>query len=421
MAILLGAIADDFTGATDLSNILIRSGVNVVQTVGIPGTSFDPGTAEAIVVALKSRTVPADVAVARSLTALRWLRAMGARQFYFKYCSTFDSTAEGNIGPVADALLEDLRENFALICPAFPANSRTVYMGHLFVGNELLSDTSMKDHPLTPMRDSNIVRMINSQSRHRAGLVGYDAVSGGVEAIESAIVALRREGFTYAVADALSDDHLASIGKAAKSHRLITGGSALAFGLAENLRREGLLGPPKKPQMPQINGTAAVLAGSCSKATREQIGNWKCAGRASLKLDVDRIASDAESVLEVIEWTERFVDQPVLIYSSDNPTEVAALQKKYGGEQVSAAIETAMGTIANGLVDRGRRRLILAGGETAGAVVSALAVTGLKIGPEIDLGVPWTETIDQPRIALALKSGNFGGEDFFVRALAMFP
>jgi 3-dehydrotetronate 4-kinase len=418
---LLGAIADDFTGATDLSNILIRSGVRVVQTIGVPCASFDPGAAQAVVVALKSRTVPAEVAVAQSLAALRWLRGMGARQFYFKYCSTFDSTAEGNIGPVADALLEELNDDFALVCPAFPANLRTVYMGHLFVGNELLSDTSMKDHPLTPMRDPSVVRMMNGQSRHRTGLVGYDVVSRGVEPIERAIEALRREGYTYGVTDALSDDHLANIGKAARSHRLITGGSAVALGLAENFRQEGMLGPPEQPDMPQVTGAAAILAGSCSKATREQISDWKRARRPSLKLDVHRLVSDATSTLEVIEWTERFADQPVLIYSSDNPTEVASLQKKYGREPVSAAIETAMGKIANDLVVRGRRKLILAGGETAGAVVSALAVTGLKIGPEIAPGVPWTETIDEPRLALALKSGNFGSEDFFARALAMFP
>lgn len=418
---LLGAIADDFTGATDLSNILVRSGVRVAQTVGVPSASFDPGAVQAVVVALKSRTVPTDVAVAQSLSALEWLRGLGARQFYFKYCSTFDSTAEGNIGPVADALLQALGQEFALVCPAFPANGRTVYMGHLFVGNELLSNTSMKDHPLTPMRDSNVVRMMNSQSRYQVGLVGYDAVSRGVEAIEEAMDDLRREGYTYAVTDALSDDHLAAIGKAARSHQLITGGSAVALGLAENFRQEGLLGPPEQPEMPRVEGTAAILAGSCSKATLGQIGDWKDAGRPSIKLDVNQILRDVKSVQEVIDWADTFAEQPVLIYSSDSPAEIAALQEKYGREPLSGAIETAMGMTAKELVGRGRNRLILAGGETAGAVVSALSVTGLKIGPEIAPGVPWTETMNKPRIALALKSGNFGGKDFFSRALAMFP
>lgn len=421
MPVLLGAIADDFTGATDLSNTLIKGGVRVIQTVGVPDASFDPEESQAVVVALKSRTAPADVAVTRSLAALRWLRDLGARQFFFKYCSTFDSTVDGNIGPVADALLEDLSEDFALVCPAYPANSRTVYMGHLFVGSELLSDTAMKDHPLTPMRDPSVVRVLNGQSRYRTGLIGYDAISLGVAATESAIAALRRDGCRYGVTDALSDNHLTTIGAAARSHRLVTGGSGVAIGLTENFRRAGLLSPPEQPCMPQVGGTAAILAGSCSKATRDQISNWKRAGRPSLKLDVDRISCDADSVLEVVAWADKVADQEVLIYSSDDPDDVALLQKKYGREPVSAAIETAMGKIANGLVAGGRRRLIVAGGETAGAVVTALAVRGLRIGPEIDPGVPWTETIDEPRVALALKSGNFGGEDFFVKALAMFP
>lgn len=418
---LLGAIADDFTGATDLSNTLVRSGIRVIQTIGVPSVGFDPEAAQAVVVALKSRTTPAKTAVAQSLAALDWLRRKGARQFYFKYCSTFDSSAEGNIGPVADALLEALNEDFALVCPAFPANSRTVYMGHLFVGSDLLSDTPMKDHPLTPMRDASIKRMMDRQSLHKSGLVGYDTVSRGVEPIERAIAVLRREGYAYGITDALSDGHLRAIGNAARSHRLVTGGSALALGLADNFRQDGTIGSSEQPAMPQVAGGAAILAGSCSQATRQQISEWQRAGRPSLKLDVRGIASNSASTDEVIAWTTEFEDQPVLIYSSDSPIEVASMQEEFGRETLSAMIEAAMGNIASNLVGRGRRRLILAGGETSGAVVSALAVTGLKVGPEIAPGVPWTETVDEPRIALALKSGNFGAVDFFSRALAMFP
>lgn len=421
MSVLLGAIADDFTGATDLSNTLIGSGMHVVQTIGVPDEAIDLGTTNAVVVALKSRTAPVDQAVGDSRTALRWLRSLGVRQFFFKYCSTFDSTPEGNIGPVADALLEELDETFALICPAFPSNSRTVYMGHLFVGDRLLSESPMKDHPLTPMRDANLLRLMSSQSRHQAGLVAYNVVSAGSEATERAFDSLRNRGVTYGVTDALSDTHLKAIGAAARNHRLITGGSAVAQGLAENFRRDGLLGPPDKPQLPEVGGTAAILAGSCSQATRNQVARWRQKRRAVLKLDAGQIVRGEVGVDQIIAQATSLGDEPVLFYSSDDPAEVRTIQEQYGREEVSSEIEKIMGEIAVALVDAGTRKLILAGGETAGAVVSALGIAGLRIGPEIDPGVPWTETLHEPRIALALKSGNFGSDDFFSKALGMLP
>ncbi len=421
MSVLLGAIADDFTGATDLSNTLIGSGMQVVQTIGVPQETIGLGTANAVVVALKSRTAPVEQAVATSLAALRWLRELGVRQFFFKYCSTFDSTSKGNIGPVADALLEELEEDFALICPAFPANARTVYMGHLFIGDRLLSETPMKDHPLTPMRDANLVRLMGKQSNHRVGLVAYDVVSAGSEATERAFDSLCKRGITYGVTDALSDAHLATIGAAARTHGLITGGSAVAQGLAANFRQEGLLGPAEKPQLPEVSGTAAILAGSCSQATRNQIACWQQNQYPFHKVDAGRIARGEPVLEKIVAWAKTLGDQPVLIYSSDDPAEVQAVQDQYGREHASAAIEKLMGEIAVSLIGTGTRKLILAGGETAGAVVSALGITGLRIGPEIDPGVPWTETLHEPRIALALKSGNFGSDDFFVKALGMLP
>ncbi|HEX7719726.1 MAG TPA: 3-oxo-tetronate kinase, partial [Woeseiaceae bacterium] len=371
MSVLLGAIADDFTGATDLSNTLIGSGMHVVQTIGVPLESIDFGTANAVVVALKSRTAPVDRAVADSLAALRWLRELGARQFFFKYCSTFDSTSKGNIGPVADALLEELEEDFALICPAFPANSRTVYMGHLFIGDRLLSETPMKDHPLTPMQDANLLRLMDNQSIHRAGLIAYNVVSAGTEATERAIDSLRKRGIRYGVTDALSNDHLANIGSAARTHALITGGSAVAQGLAENFRQEGLLGAAETPQLPRVAGTAAILAGSCSQATRNQVACWQQNQHPVFKVDAGRIARGEPVLDEIVAWINTLDDQPLLIYSSDDPAEVRAVQKQFGRELASAAIEKIMGEIAISLVGAGRRKLILAGGETAGAVVSA--------------------------------------------------
>ncbi len=418
MGVLLGAIADDFTGATDLSNTLARNGLRVVQTVGVPSAEIDLRDVEAVVVALKSRTATVEVAVAASLAALRWLFGLGARQFFFKYCSTFDSTPKGNIGPVADAILDDLGADFALVCPAFPANARTVYQGHLFVGQQLLSESSMKDHPLTPMSDPNLVRVMSEQSRHGVGLVAYDVVSTGIEATAEAFELLRTAGIRYGVVDALTNHDLETIGAAAASHRLITGGSGAALGLAANFRREGLLGPPGDASLPEAEGTGAVLAGSCSQATRAQIACWQ-RDYPHFKLDADRIAAGDAVVDEALAWADEIAGQSVLIYSSAEPGEVSAIQKRYGREQAAAMIEDATGRIATGLVAQGARRLIVAGGETSGAVVSALGITGLKIGPEIDPGVPWMETLNEPRIALALKSGNFGSEDFFFKALAM--
>ena len=419
MAVLLGAIADDFTGATDLANTLVGQGMHAVQVIGVPGSPVDLGDAEAVVVALKSRTTPVADAVADSLAALAWLREQGAEQIFFKYCSTFDSTAEGNIGPVADALLDALDDDFALVCPAFPANDRSVYMGHLFVGGLLLEESSMKDHPLTPMRDSQLVRLMSAQSKKRVGLLPYPAVSAGVEATHVAIAGLRDEGVGYGIADALTDEDLLILGAAAADHRLITGGSGLALGLPGNFRRRGLLGEPRPADLPDASGPALVLAGSCSQATRGQVAyareHWP-----NLKLDVDRLAAGEPVAAEAIAWARTQAPAtPLLVYASADPEEVTAIQARHGRDRAGLLVEEAFGTIAQQLVEAGWRRLVVAGGETSGAVVSALGVRALRIGPEIDPGVPWTETLDDPHLALALKSGNFGARDFFVKALGM--
>jgi len=419
MAVLLGAIADDFTGATDLANTLVGQGMHAVQVIGVPDAPVDLGDAEAVVVALKSRTAPVADAVADALAALEWLRGLGAEQIFFKYCSTFDSTADGNIGPVADALLDALDDDFALVCPAFPANDRSVYMGHLFVGGLLLEESSMKDHPLTPMRDSQLVRLMSAQSKKRVGLLPYPVVSAGVEATRDAIAGLRVEGVSYGVADALTDEDLLTLGAAASDHRLITGGSGLALGLPGNFRRRGLLGEPRPAELPDASGPALVLAGSCSQATRGQVA-YACDQWPHLKLDVDRLAAGEPVAAEAIAWARNQAPgTPLLVYASADPEEVATTQARHGRERAGLLVEAAFGTIARELVEAGWRRLVVAGGETSGAVVSALGVRALRIGPEIDPGVPWTETLDDPHLALALKSGNFGARDFFVKALEM--
>ena len=413
---LLGCIADDFTGATDLASTLVRNGMRTVQVIGVPAGPVPD--ADAVVVALKARTNPAGEAVAESLAALRWLQAAGCRQFFQKYCSTFDSTDEGNIGPVADALTSALGSGFALACPAFPANKRSVFQGHLFVGAMLLNESGMEHHPLTPMRDPNLVRVLSRQTDGTVGLVAWEVVSQGAEAIKRAMNALKEQGRRYCIVDAISEGDLFAIGEAAAGHALITGGSGVAMGLPENFRRAGLLAAHSDvTALPAAPGHAAVLAGSCSRATLFQLG----AARDRVPtLELDPLATPDASALAAtaLEWVQgKLSDTPVVIAASAPPERVAALQAKIGRDAAGALVEDTLAAIAAGLVEHGVRRMVVAGGETSGAVVSRLGVRQLLIGAEIDPGVPWTyATGDGPPMRLALKSGNFGGRDFFTAA-----
>ena len=416
---LLGCIADDFTGATDLASMLVRNGMRTVQVIGVPEPGEAVPDADAIVVALKSRTIPAADAVRQSLAALAWLQTAGCRQFFFKYCSTFDSTDDGNIGPVAEALIAALDCGFAIACPAFPANARTVYQGHLFVGTALLNESGMQDHPLTPMRDANLVRVLSRQAEGTVGLVPFATVAGGPEPIRDALTRLREQGRRFAIVDAVADAHLLSIGTAIAKHALITGGSGVAMGLPANFRALGLLSAGNPTALPSITGPAAVLAGSCSRATLLQIAT----ARDHLPtLELDALAvPDADALArQALDWAETALgEQPIVIAASAPPDRVAALQAQLGRDQAGALVETAMATIAQGLVARGVRRMVVAGGETSGAVVSALGVRRLRIGAEIDPGVPWTVAESGgPDLLLALKSGNFGGPRFFQTAFA---
>jgi uncharacterized protein YgbK (DUF1537 family) len=417
---LLGCIADDFTGATDLANMLVRAGMRTVQTIGVPATPRIEGDPDAIVVALKSRTIPAADAVAQSLSALAWLKAAGARQFYFKYCSTFDSTDQGNIGPVADALQDALGTRFTIACPAFPVNGRTIYLGHLFVGDVLLSDSPMRDHPLTPMRDANLVRVLGRQTRRRVGLVPHGVVRCGPDAIRQAFARLQAEDVAHAVVDAIADEDLLAIGAACRDLALVTAGSGIALGLPQNFRAAGLL--PERADaatVPDVQGKPAVLAGSCSAATQAQVAAMAKAHKAAA---LDPLAGDAEAIAAKALAAVRDdleAGRPFLVYSTAPPAQVAAVQETLGRERAASLIEEAFATLARQLVERGVRRLVVAGGETSGAVVQALGVTALAIGPQIDPGVPWTTSLGNPRLALALKSGNFGATDFFQKALGM--
>jgi uncharacterized protein YgbK (DUF1537 family) len=420
---LLGCIADDFTGATDLANMLVRGGMRTVQTIGVPASS-ETLEADALVVALKSRTIPAADAVAQSLAALDWLRAQGCRQFFFKYCSTFDSTDAGNIGPVTDALLDALSANgnvnaFTIACPAFPENGRTIFRGHLFVGDTLLNASGMENHPLTPMRDANLVSVLQRQTRSKVGLVRYDAVARGVSAVRESFDTLRDEGVRMAIADAVSDADLYVLGEACADLTLITGGSGVALGLPANFRRAGLLEEQgDAAQLPPVDGLSAVLAGSASKATNAQVAEWR-ATRPAFRIDPLAAARGENVVEQALAFAQPYLDkaEPMLIYATATPDEVKAVQRELGVNEAGHLVESTLAAIARGLRERGVRKFVVAGGETSGAVVQALDVHTLRIGAQIDPGVPATATTGAEPLALALKSGNFGTTDFFEKAL----
>ena len=492
MGVILGAIADDFTGATDLAGMLVKQGLRTVQVIGVPqaqGLASWTHEVDAVVVALKTRTAPVDQAVADSRAALAWLQAQGCTRFVSKVCSTFDSTPAGNIGPIAEALMDDLGTELALVCPAFPANARTVYQGHLFVGDALLSETGMREHPLTPMTDGSLVRVLQAQSRRPVALLAWPVVAQGPAAVAQALAKLSEQGGGFVIADAIADTDLLTLGLGCRDWPLTVAGSGLAIGLAAQLREAGSIShgsgspssdrpgtgdnsgdqvdqpsgdfplnfPMKFPiNFPIIRGSALVIAGSCSIATQAQVERMR-ACHPAWRIDPEQAhrAPDA-LVLEVVQWAStQLGDAPILVYSTASAEEVRAARAARAARDLRAscetgavpgaavtgsveeAIEGVLARITQALVARGVRRLIIAGGETSGAVVRALGVRALRIGPEISPGVPWTATLDtaddepnpanqshqahDPTLALALKSGNFGDPDFFLNAWSRLP
>ena len=419
---MLGCIADDFTGATDLANMLVRHGMRSVQLIGVPDRDIALDDVDAVVVALKSRTTAAPDAVTQSLAALAWLRGAGCRQFFFKYCSTFDSTPEGNIGPVTEALMQALNTDFSIACPAFPENGRTLFNGHLFVGDRLLNESGMQHHPLTPMTDANLVRVLAAQCTGKVGLVPFDTVDRGAKAVADAFTELRSSGHRHALVDAISDKQLMTIGAACADLPLVTGGSGVAIGLPSNFRHAGVLADHDAAHsLPSVGGLAAVLSGSCSSATLEQVDHARSRW-PSFHIDPIAASEGQDVAAQAIRFASaRVADGPVLIYASAAPDEVSAVQAKLGRERAGTLVEEVMARVARELVERGVRKLVVAGGETSGAVVNALNIRALRIGPQIEPGVPWTASIGDPALALALKSGNFGGPEFFHEALEKIP
>lgn len=414
---VLGCIADDFTGATDLANNLVRGGMRVVQTIGVPDSALDE-EADAIVVALKSRTIAAADAVAQSLNALQWLRAQGVRQVYFKYCSTFDSTPAGNIGPVTDALMAAMGCDFTIACPAFPDNGRTVFKGYLYVGDELLHESGMRNHPLTPMTDSSLVRVLQAQTIRKVGLIDHRSVAHGAQAVRERIARLRSEGVEIAVVDAVSNAELMAIGPAWAGLPLLTAGSGIAIGLPQNFDlREG---GAAAARLPAAQGLRAIVSGSCSVATNAQVRFFLDAGGAAFAIDPLQLANGVDLVGKALDWARsQLARGTVLIYATAEPVAVKMVQQKLGVDAAGALVESALAAIARGLADVGVGQLVVAGGETSGACVQALGITRMRIGPQIAPGVPWCHALSPfaPHgLHLALKSGNFGGTALFREA-----
>ncbi len=412
MTIRLGCIADDFTGATDLAGLLARSGLPVSLRIGTPEDATDLAPFE--VIALKIRTNPVEDAVAQALQALNWLRAGGATQIFWKYCSTFDSTAEGNIGPVAEALMEALGTDQTIYCPAFPENGRSIFMGNLFVGEDPLAESPMKDHPLTPMRDSNLMRLLTPQVTKPVGLANRLTVAAGPQALRDRLADLKAQGVAHVVTDAVANDDLHIIAEACREMPLLTGGSAVAMPLPALFQQDGTLQNAAPFEAPDIDDTPVILSGSCSSMTNAQVAAFKGKKHRLDPLDIAENGSQA-----AIDWLhQQPTNTPKLLYATADPASVKAAQAKLGTAQAGALIEDTLATLAQEALKTGHRRFVVAGGETSGAVTQALNVSRLAIGPEIAPGVPWTfATSAGHPIALALKSGNFGAETFFHDAL----
>jgi uncharacterized protein YgbK (DUF1537 family) len=421
MSIALGCIADDFTGASDLAAILARSGHKVGLRIGVPADDDDSTPSAFEVIALKCRTEPVDEAIGLTGKAAEWLLARGASQLYWKYCSTFDSTPAGNIGPVSEALMARLGAQQTIYCPAFPENGRSIYMGNLFVGDVPLDESPMRDHPLTPMRDANLMRLLAPQVAGKVGHIAWPDIAKGGAHIAGRLQVLAGNGIAHVVPDAISQADLSAICEAVQDFALITGGSALALDLPRLLAAKGCIEPGGADiTAPATSGGNIVLSGSCSAMTRAQVAAYSTSA-ASHRLDPLALADGPDALATARQWlASRDPDAAKIIYATAEPADVAAAQQKLGRETAGQLVEDALAVLAGDAFDLGIRRFVVAGGETSGAVTQALATDRLSVGREIAPGVPWCFAARKGETyAIALKSGNFGTEDFFTRALAM--
>lgn len=412
---MLGVIADDFTGASDIASFLTENGLRTVQMNGVPEKPLQSAV-DAIVISLKSRSNPVDEAIEQSLQALNWLQTNGVDQFYFKYCSTFDSTAKGNIGPVTDALLDALNDDFTVVTPALPINGRTIFNGYLFVGNTLLNESGMQNHPITPMKDANLVRLMDAQSKGKTALVTSAEVFNGAETVKARFAELKRQGYRYAVVDAVDNSQLAVLAEAVADFKLVTGGSGLgaymAARISGNKKGSDAFTPNK--------GKTVVLSGSCSVMTNKQVNAYQEKAPA-IQLDVEQAVNNPNYAEELYQWVLSHLNEPLapMVYATVPPEVLKEIQAKFGAEKASHTIENTFAKLAEKLKAAGVTNFITAGGETSSIVVQQLGFSGFHIGKQIAPGVPWLKAVEEP-IYLALKSGNFGKEDFFSYAQGMF-
>ena len=420
----LGIIGDDFTGSSDIANNLKKSGMQVSMYAGIPTllpSEIKKELTDAAVIALKTRTIPIEEAISESLKALSWLKDCGCEQFIFKYCSTFDSTKKGNIGPVTDAIMKELNTDFTIACPSFPDAGRTVYFGHMFVNGKPLNESGMENHPLTPMTDHNLVRWLNYQTKDNVGLIDFQTISKGANSVKERIQTLKTDGYKYAIVDTIKNDDFDIICNGVKDLPFLTGGSGIALGLPKIYKDRGLLSASNF-EIPKNNSNAIILSGSCSVATINQINIYK-ENNPSLYVSPDEVINNEDLVEKVFSWIKDNETLSPLIYSSSDTKTVTEKQKQYGQEILANKIENFFELLSKKLVKDNFGTFISAGGETSGAVIKGLGVQELKIGEEISHGVPalWSPHSNGNKpISVTLKSGNFGQTDFFERALKVF-
>lgn len=410
----LGVIADDFTGATDIASFMVNAGWKVVLFNGVPSEAFDAQDTDAIVIALKSRSIPVNEAVELSLSASAWLQAQGCQRQLFKYCSTFDSTAQGNIGPVTDALMKFLNTSATLVCPAVPDNGRTIVHGHLFVKGELLNESGMEHHPVTPMRHSSLKKLMEAQSMGLCGMINLDKVKNHPDELSREIETQLANKARYFIFDVLDNQDLLTVARVTANFPLVTGAAGLGYAIAALDEHRALAG--KQAMHIDARGASVVLSGSCSAMTNQQVDFYQQRA-SSLALDVEKIIKDPAYLEFVSQWVIAHASDHLapMVYATQPPQIIELIQKHYGAEYISDRIETFFSSLARSLTRAGFNKFIVAGGETSGAVTQGLNIEGMVIGEPVAPGVPWTQVLNKQQWVI-LKSGNFGSQDFFQKA-----
>lgn len=411
---IIGCIADDFTGASDAASFLVKGGMQTILFNGIPQEKERTESCQAIVIALKTRTQKTEDAVKETLKAAEWLKENGAKQLYIKYCSTFDSTPKGNIGPIMDALLEKYEVPTTILCPALPVNGRVVKDGNLYVNGIPLNQSSMKDHPLTPMWDSDVGKLMRDQSRYDCVKISCGEMNKPEEVQKKIRLFGAEKPHFYVIPDFETGKDARSIVQNFGKLPILSGSSGILTELAGQYKLEK--STTLKTDERTI-GSGLLLAGSCSQATRSQIAFVQKNGIKSKRMDPLKLLAGEQTEQELWDFIQTN-HTDVLIYSSDTPESVRKVQQA-GREQIAELLERTMANLAKRALQAGYTRLVIAGGETSGAVTKALGYRSYMIGTSVAPGVPIMIPRENKNVRLVLKSGNFGQEDFLKRALDM--